>query len=287
MRSRVRLMLAALALVLSIAGSARAQRGVESCLKASEQGQRLRDAGRYAEARALWSSCASSTCPALVQQDCGGWLAELDKIQPSVVFVPRSENDQDVVEATIAIDGTAVSWTPGRPVLLDPGPHRVSVAATGYSKSEQQLVVNTGEKNRLVVFRLAPAPTTPVSTPAPDPTSAPTRGSEPTSIAAPPPLTFVLGGLGAVALGGSLFFGLSARSDFSAAERAPCAATKSCDPKIEDQANTKLIVADVLAIGGVVAIGAGIAVWILSPRTSTRSVRVAVRGTRMQLEATF
>jgi hypothetical protein len=267
---------------------------VDECLKASEAGQRLRGAGHDLRARKSWETCTAAACPALVRQDCAGWIADIDRSLPSVVLIVRDAADRDVQNASITVDGAREPVT-GRALLLDPGEHALVAEAPGFARLEQRLLVNTAEKNRLVVLRLAstageagaagpPAGTLAVDSPAP----------QASAIGSPPTAAWILGGVGVASAGASLLFGLAARHDLSAASDAPCAPARSCDDSIRRSSQTKLVVADVLLGASVVAIAAGVWVWLsarpaaASPAKAPAStVRAGVTGSRLVVEGAF
>src|SRR5580693_3703107 len=83
---RRRIGIAALPFVSALLGAPSATADEKHrCIDASEQGQELRDEGRYSSARDAFAACARITCPALVRRDCGRWEAELEQRWPSVV----------------------------------------------------------------------------------------------------------------------------------------------------------------------------------------------------------
>jgi hypothetical protein len=95
--------LVALALVDALARSAGAVD--PACFDSFEATQRLRLAGRLAEARDEAWICARNDCPALLREDCARWHTEL-------VRIPAMQVDVDTHVATAPIVGSAPAPAP-------------------------------------------------------------------------------------------------------------------------------------------------------------------------------
>ena len=98
----------------------------ERCVAAAERGQQERDRAAFVEARASFRSCAADECPSLVRKDCAQWLADLETSIPSVVLGAKDARGNDVLGARILVDGRPYQEEvdSGRPIALDPGPHK-------------------------------------------------------------------------------------------------------------------------------------------------------------------
>ena len=178
----------------------------DACIAASEEGQRLRADGKLGAARSKFLTCARSECPSLVQGDCSTWLAEIDAALPSIVVVARDASGNDLPAATLSIDAEPPTPIDGKPIHLDPGPHALEVEADGRT-AKSDVLVATGEKNRVVVVTLAapvapPPPTTTSLAPAPPPNVERHLGAP----------FWITGAIGVAALGSATIFGLSALS---------------------------------------------------------------------------
>jgi len=147
------------ALVLLAAGSVllfapRVRADPEACVAAHEQGQELRIQGRLGAARERFASCARN-CPKVVQKDCASLLAQVEESLPSIVFAVSDEQGSDLPSARVLSNGQLLSErTDGRVVTLDPGSYRIRVEADGHAPLERQLVVNVGEKRRVLRMQL-------------------------------------------------------------------------------------------------------------------------------------
>jgi hypothetical protein len=124
---------------------------------------------------------------------------------------------------------------------------------------EERVVVTAGEKNRRVVVEFSP------KNGAPQP-----RGASPSSPSSTLPTSvYVLGGLGAVALGSFAFFGVKSLSRGDDLK-------ETCAPRCsDDDANAvhrDALIADVSLAIGIVAVGA--ATWILLTHRAAASALV-------------
>jgi hypothetical protein len=243
----------AVALALGLALPARAHADEKlACIGASEDGQNQRDQGKLLAARASFARCVSDTCPAVVRTDCGKWLADVEERIPTLQVRVRDGKGQDVLDATLLVDGAArADATSGRFVPIDPGVHVLRCEHAGGEPVEQRIVVREREKDRLLDLVLGPAGAR--ATPPADHATAPD---------APPGRPFpvgaaIAGGVAVLALGSFAFFGATAKSDLDHL-RATC--EPACATSDADAAHTKWIVAN--ASLGVAAIAAGLAVWL-------------------------
>ncbi len=147
----------------------------QECVDANDGAQDLRQAGQLIEAREKLLLCASSSCPALVRQDCAPRLNEVDKAMPTLVFEATDEDGLEVKAVRVTIDGTWLSNTlDGTPLSINPGVHTLTFEADGFRVAEKALVAQEGVKERheQVVLR-AMAKAQPASQPATPPPRAP------------------------------------------------------------------------------------------------------------------
>jgi hypothetical protein len=156
---------AALALVSAHASGASAS-DTASCTSAAEEGQRARAAGKLLEARRHFTACSGGTrCPALVQQDCAKWAAEVADATPSIVIDARDPNDHDVGDVTVIVDGTVVAThLDGKALPIDPGPHTILLRRQGHPDVVERIIAKEGVKAR--PLRVAFSPPSP--SPAPE-----------------------------------------------------------------------------------------------------------------------
>src|SRR5687768_16504284 len=133
----------------------------EACVDAHSRGQDARDQGKLTLARKLFLTYAQGGCPAAVQGDCARFADDLSNLQPTVIFVARDGNGNDLPNTTVYVDGALVATNiDGRPFELDPGNHVVKFQNAG--KDEVlTVVIGSGEKGRVVTARFgSPTPAT-------------------------------------------------------------------------------------------------------------------------------
>jgi hypothetical protein len=129
------------------------------CVTASEQGQQLRDDGKYLRAREQFQACSRATCPRVVSSLCTQWAHELDENTPTIVVGAKDAQGGDVVDAHATLDGAPlVDRLDGKPVPVDPGPHVLQVTREGSAPAEQKIVVRAGERSRVITLTLGVAP---------------------------------------------------------------------------------------------------------------------------------
>jgi hypothetical protein len=149
-----------------------------ACEEAQASGKKLRADGQLTGARAAFQTCADASCPDAIRAECTNLGDAVEKLVPTVVLVARDDKGQDLATARVEVDGKPfVDSLTGRAVPIDPGPHVLRLTSPGVEPALQRVVVNEGEKGRLVVFtvtRAAPAPA-PVIVPVPTPTPMPTE----------------------------------------------------------------------------------------------------------------
>ena len=153
MRFRNALALApALSVLASLCAPARALASDEKevCLASADQGQSLRDDGKYSVAREQFLTCSRAVCPKLVHDQCTDWLRQLDESMPTVVFGVKDDRGNDLSAVRVLSDGKlAATNLDGKPVPIDPGPHDIRFERDNPTQSVSvHMVLRTGEKNR-------------------------------------------------------------------------------------------------------------------------------------------
>lgn len=218
------------------------------CGASYEGGQRSRSDGRLLRARDELRTCARDCSPAFAKQ-CVDWLQEVEREVPSIVPSVEGSDRSDV---RVAVDGTFVRETiDGRPIELDPGPHKIRfVTADGKSSAERDVVVKIG-------VRLEPVKI---------PISTALVASKPVSVSPRRPFPVAAGVFAALAVvsvgvGTGLFVsGRVMESDLAASGCAPY-----CDPSRVEPIDLRYqIGAGAFALGGV-ALVATLVTWALRP----------------------
>jgi hypothetical protein len=124
----------------------------EACVDAHSRGQDAREQGKLSLARKLFLTCAQSSCPSVVQNDCARFADDLTRMQPSLTFVARDAGGTDLPDTTVYIDDVLVATRldDGRPHDVDPGKHTIKFQ-NGSRETTMTVVVETGEKSRTIV----------------------------------------------------------------------------------------------------------------------------------------
>ncbi len=240
----------------------------KQCIAAAESGQQLRSGGHLIEARKALAACTASICPAVVRRDCGRWIEEIDAAQPSITVKLEEAAGDEAADGRVLVDSEPLLRAAGgRSTPLDPGAHKlVWVRETG-GNVEREVVIREGERNRLIVLRVALA-----SKPAADPIEPP-----PPPPRARGPLPYVVGGVGlALAGAGGIFWGIGVndRSTLSTS----CAAAHACSQHDIDASRTKLIVGDVLMAASVLAVAG--AIFLFVTHDGSRTVLSGIPASR-------
>jgi hypothetical protein len=252
----------AFAAAASAASVARAD-DKQQCLQASDQGQSLRDDGKYRRAREAFTTCSRPVCPTIVQRDCVKWLADLEATTPSVVVNAKDDKGNDLTAVKVTVDGAPLaSSLDGRPVQVDPGEHTFHYETAGFPPVEDRVVIHAGEKSRVLTVQFgtpaAPGGGAPSSAAASPETPKPSNGSDPSA--------WVFAGIAVVAFGTEAYFGFSGLSDRSNLENT-CGKTQTCNPNDVDSIRTKFTVADIALAVGIVSAGLS-AYFFLTHRSS-------------------
>ena len=258
---------------------------IDRCLASHSQAQRSRRGGKLRESRTGLLVCARSLCPRVVRTECGRFLTEVDALLPAVVISARTPAGEDLSEVRVIVAGElALSRLDGRPLPLDPGQHQVRVEAPGRAPQEQSFLIVEGETARPLTFTLTAdadrsAPPLPGARSSPEAGASPSLGGQHRPV---PTSVYVLGGVGAVALGSFAVFGLTGRSDYLAL-KGTCA--PGCPASGAAPVRNKLLVADVSLGVAVVAIGAGAALFFMRPTVAPASATNADGGIHLEVHA--
>jgi hypothetical protein len=254
--------------------SAKAEDTVRACIAASTDGQTFRKQGKLLAAREQMIACARDACPPIVRSHCARWLSEVDAAIPSVVVRAADATGADAIGARLSIDGRPGKLD-GQPVRLDPGEHTVAIENETGARKEERVLLVEGESARLVALRFpSPSPTPTRGALSQEP---PPRGEISTASRRVPAGAWVLGGVGVVALGGALYFGLTANSDLNSL-KATC--SPHCAESQTQPGRTDAAVFDVLLGTGAAAL-VGALVWGLAfpshPARSASAPRFELR----------
>jgi hypothetical protein len=237
-----------------------------ACISASDEGQQLRDDGKYTLARSAFERCARESCPVLLRVDCVHWLLDLDQSSASVVINAKDDRGNDLVDVTVSVDGQVlVSKLDGKPLAVDPGAHLFHYEAAGFAPMEEHAVIHAAEKNRALNVRfavpLAAHPTTDATSLGPDQAHVSPDVTPPFAPGSKPRvLGWVFAGVAVAAFANEAVFGVSGLSQRSTDLSASgCATAKSCPASEKSEVQTKFTIADVSL--GVGLVSAGLAAY--------------------------
>jgi hypothetical protein len=199
-------------------------------------------------------------------------------------FVARFTVTTDPEGAELLVDGAPTVQRDGA-LLLDSGPHTLTVQAPGFQTREQQLRVAAGEARTLRVVLQPVQEARPDAASDGTPVSPGAGPRAPERRSAHPRYTIALGSAGAAAVlaGGGLWFAAYAQSkDVQAcdADHDDCAAEAARGRRLESSAYVALGVGAALG-------GAALAVWLLEGRDKSGSTELAIAPTRLVLRARF
>jgi hypothetical protein len=241
-----------------------------TCVAAADAAQQQRTEGKLREARTSLHVCAREVCPPIVRNDCTQWLAEVEATVPTIVLRAQNARGQDLTDVRIRIDNEAVAEKlDGLPIEIDPGQHVVTGERAGSKPLRQEIVINTGERNRTVSVVLEDAESAGGGgvVGALPPSSAPRRLT---------PAVGILGGVAVAALGSFTYFGLRGSAEV-AAMRAPGGCAPSCTTDDVNPARNKLIVADISLGVGLISAGVATYLFLSSPKQAA-ATSVGRRG---------
>jgi hypothetical protein len=175
---------------------------------------------------------------------------------PTVRVTLRTEHGAAPATTRIWIDGAAVqSGALSAPIVLEAGPHEVRVEAPGYQAVRLQKALRPSDREVPVVVTLRP----------PEAPRQDGQGGVPTA-------SWVLAGVGALALGGAVYFGVTANDEYQELKQS-CA--PACEPSASDGMHQKAVIADIALASSVVAFAASAILYFTRGTKPVASARSA------------
>jgi hypothetical protein len=271
--------------LLSVSGLAGGQSSVEACASAYAKGQEDRLAGRLFNARAAFQVCAEAACPAAIARDCAHFQAEVEQDLPTVRLRVTDVHGARVEQLRVFADGASVPETSlARPIILEAGPHVLRFEAKDCRPVEVTSALRPTDRELEIAVVLhrpsEPLPSAPKPISAPEAANSGARGV--------PALAVALAGLGAVALGGSLYFGLRSHEQYEDL-KASCA--PMCNPSQADAVRSNALISDVALLTGAAALGS--AAWVYfsarpaQPSIAAVNVAPSAHGAGVRLRVAF
>lgn len=269
--------LAAAAVLLALAGSARAE-----CPYGRANSER--DAGKYVTARASFVACARDESCGDKREECAKERDAVYRSISTIAFVVRDAAGRDL-DAHLALDNDPTEVPLGRLVMLDPGIHEVRWTMRDGTRGTQKVTAVEGEKARTVIVLAVPVEAAPPAMQE-KPQSQPARETTSSSSAWP----WVLVATGTTLLVTSAVFQLvainqdserkayeidSTRSDLTASERGNL--LESAQSKF-DAAKTDQAIAITCGVLGGAAIASGFTWLLLRDRGTSVAATPTVGG---------
>jgi len=224
------------------------------CLDAHREAQELKNGGKLLEAQEHLLICSSGSCPGAVISDCGSWIAELDKMTPSMTFEVRVDG-KEALDAKLFVDGQPVTDR-AHAFKVNPGRHAIRVEQPPFEPHEETIVLPEGQRMRLISVEFTSKHESSPSEPAvpPPPSRAPARPT--------PGIVYPLLGVGVVGVASFGVFSVLGKSEQHNLET-------SCAPKCSNDDLSKMkrwyLIGDISAgVGAAALLGAAI-VYLARP----------------------
>ncbi len=277
--------LATVAVFAVTEAAAQPPRATDRCIDAHQSAQKSRQQGHYKTARHALRACIAPACPVMLQRDCATWLAELDRLQPTIVVTADDSRGRDIGGIVVYVDDSRQGLTVGgRALEIDPGDHLLRIEAPGYAPARQTVVVVEGVKGRVINFTLRRNVRTAraVAPPRVEP-RAPLSDEGETAMT---PLTWALASVGVA--GVTTFAALAAAGYSQEQELSDCSPNCPSD-QVQDVRNLYLA-GDIAGAVGIVA-GVTAIVLIATPSVPSRpggpSARLVTNGQGITLQGRF
>lgn len=255
----------ALALLLILFATRPCHADARECIAQHEAGLAAKEAKKPLEARPRFAACTNAECPAAVREECASMVEQLDRLIPSVVVAVKDPDRRDLVDVRLFIDGKLVSEKlSGQAIELEPGQHEFRIRHARSGELVQRALIVEGEQRRRIAFAFEPHPRKPEK-------RAPIAPKE--SSRSIPAATWVLGGVGLIALGSFGYFAASGKSKEKDLE----SCSPACDPKEVDVMRRRYLIADISLGVSVVAFGGALG-FALLPSSDGKSAALRLHG---------
>lgn len=231
----------------------------KQCSSAYVDAQKLRKEGRLMSARDKLIACGRDECAAAIKNECAAWLSEVNASIPTFVVVAKDAGGKETLAIKVFVNGELVKdGLDAKAIEVDPGTHQLRLELEGADPIEQELVLQEGRKNRMVEVSWQK---TPPDAPPPIGEETEIPPDEPAAKPGPPVVSWVLGGVGVVALGATAYFWLTASSEKSDLD----ACKPACAQDDVDSVEQKRLFGDIALGVGVVSLGAAAYFWFSQP----------------------
>ncbi|MBK7580470.1 MAG: hypothetical protein IPI67_09725 [Myxococcales bacterium] len=270
--------LATLAALAGVCVAPAAAAGKKECAVAYVEAQKLKAESSFVKSREQLILCAKDECLAAVKKDCVAWLDEVNASIPSFVIEAKGPDGKETFDVKVSVDGEVVAEKLDvKAIEVDPGTHKLVLEYAGEAPVEQELILRQGQKNKVIEVSFAKKTAAkPDAVAEPDPTPEPDPKLDTSK--KPPTLSYVLGGVGLVALVGTTYFWLGASSAEKDLEDKKC--EPNCDQADVDSIKSKRLIGDIALGVGAACIGAAAYLW-LAPKKSSAPKEAAALDVRV------
>jgi hypothetical protein len=257
------------------------------CSAAYEKSQEERSEGRLKNAREAAATCARDACPTFVKGECKQWVQELANDVPSVAIDAKDPKGEATTGVKVTIDGQEYASTlDGKPVELDPGEHDFRFEMEGAKPFEKHLTLEKGARDQALHVEFEALK----SDAAPEVVKADVEAAPPSDMRSLRPFAYVAGGVGAAGLIGFAVLGAIGKSKQSDLESS---CSPNCSQSDIDSVKSKYLLADISLGVGIVGLGTGVALFLLSqpkenaePAADAKALRFDVRTSASSAYAT-
>ncbi len=217
-RRSVSICLLALGCALAARSAQAAKPKTAECLAASEASFKSAGAHQLRSERSQLLVCAAASCPTDIQKECLRRVEEVNRAIPSIIFVARDGDGNDLSAVKVTMDGEVLAERlEGTALVIDPGEHTFTFDTTGQPTLEKKILIHEAEKERREVIVIGAA--TAVAPPPAESTEAapPSAPAEPASdgssrLGTQKAVALVAGGVGVAGVVVGTIFGLQSKS---------------------------------------------------------------------------
>ena len=259
-------------------GAAKPTSASELCSAAYERTQTEKLAGHYVAASAAALECSQIQCSSAIVQECVRFYSALETETPTLVFSARKAEGGELIDVRVEMDGKlAAERITGRPIRVDPGPHDFVFVHPQRGRVKLTETARVGDQARVLEVSFAD----PLAKPASDASRLPgPRGV--------PVMTYVLGGVGVVALGAFTYFRITGVNDYNSANDR---CSPFCNPSEVDPIRRKFTLSYISLGVGIASVAGAAAIYFLVPGRNGTSTALGIAprsdGALAGLKTTF
>jgi len=260
-------------------GEPAAKSAGELCSAAYERTQTEKLAGHYVAAAAAALECSQLQCNSAIVQECVRFYSALETETPTLVFSARKAEGGELTDVRVEMDGKVVAeQITGRPISADPGPHNFVFVHPKRGLLRLSETARVGDKARVLEVTFAD----------PNAKAKAKDAAAPATSGGVPVMTYVLGGVGVVALGGFAYFRISGVNDYNSMNES---CSPNCNPDDVDPVRKKFTYSYVsLGVGAASIVGAA-AFYFAGRSSGGSSVQAGITprndGAMAAVKATF